>query len=269
MTKKISLLLIFACSFVSFLLGWFCAVFMLSGSSGLFGKGLLSDTPLSQNQELEEGSLAQDPAEITAPEDTRPFLEQIKNNMLFLFDPYQWDQASTKNTLLENQKGYIHKKPQNIELKNPAQQALNKNPSLTPLKPKKTSSTKEELLALMEAEKASGPPLAPLSPKLKAVQEDFLKKNKAHLLAIENQQKFFKSDGKYSFLVNVFSTQEEALKYFIDRKERYPLWNFLVKAYPDHIRIYLGPFPSKELAMEFKNNLSAPYSLDYLEEVSL
>ena len=243
MTKKVSLLLIFICSFMSFLLGWFFAVFMLSGKD------------FSQQEEQK--------AEITEAEDPSPFLEQIKDNMLFLFDPYRWDQATRKNTLLESQTGYINKKPQNIELKKP-ELFLDNPKALSPLKPEKDNRT-EELLSLEPAENLS----EPLSPQLKTIQADFFKKNKAHLLAIENQQKFFKSDGKYSFLVNVFSTHDLALKYYIQIKQRYPLWSFLVKAYPDHIRIYLGPFPSKELALEFKNNLSVPYSLDYLEEVSL
>ena len=237
MTKKFQIVLLFIFSFISFLFGWFFAVFAVPGIDFNQKKALQAE---SEEAEIQSA------------------LEQIKSKMLFLFDLDELDKATKKNTLLETNKGYIQS--ESIDLKQ--KENLLKNPALD--LEAKAKSFPETL-----PEEEHFPIMAPLSPQLKKIREDFFKKNKEQLLAIESQQKFFKSNGKYSFLVNVFSTQDEALEYFGKIKERYPLWSFLMKAYTDHIRIYLGPFASKELALEFKNNLSVPYSLDYLEEVSL
>ena len=73
-------------------------------------------------------------------------------------------------------------------------------------------------------------------------------------------------------MVNVFSSQEKVSKYVNQMKKQYPMWSFLIKAHKDHIRVYVGPFPSKKLAEEFKKALPRPSpfsSLDFLEEVSL
>ena len=91
-------------------------------------------------------------------------------------------------------------------------------------------------------------------------------------MLIETNQKFFKTNGKFSFMVNVFSDQDKAFNFIKEMKKQYPLWSFLLKIQKDHIRVYLGPFPSKELAEEFKKSIPHPTpfsSLEFLEEVSL
>ena len=122
------------------------------------------------------------------------------------------------------------------------------------------------------SEKPALPSPQRLEPKLQTLQKTYDKKNKEQLLLIEKEQKFFKINGKFSFMINVFSEEDKAFEFVKQMKKQYPLWSFLLKIHRDHIRVYLGPFSSKELANEFKNSIPKPHpfsSLEFLEEVSL
>ena len=241
--KFSALILTFALSFTCFLLGWLFAVFVLPGQK------LQQLTETKQETSLTESPENQD----------KPFLEEMKNNILFLFNPYKIDAFTKKNTKLEQESSLIKKTAPSIQIK--------KDSKLSP-----SQATKQLQIEETEAIEESTLPLKPPHPELKKIQEGYDKKNRAQLALIEQEQKFFKTTGKFSFMVNVFSDQEKAFKYINQMKKQYPLWSFLIKAYKDHIRIYLGPFPSKKLAEEFKKALPHPSpfsSLEFLEETSL
>ena len=215
-----------------------------------------------------------------------PLYKEMRDNMLVLFDPYAMDQLHRKDTVLNQKNSYIHKDKKTIQLKKSLQksttEADNKKTSLlvnSPLLKRKglqdSSSKQNSSDLLLKKEKTSLMKKFEdihLDPFLQKLQKSYNEKNREQLLSIEKQQKFFKSSGKFSFLVNVFSEEEKAFEYIEKIKKEYPFWSLLLKAHGDHIRIYLGPFVSKESAMEFKKELPLPYpfsSLDYLEKVGL
>ncbi|MCY4321328.1 MAG: SPOR domain-containing protein [Bdellovibrionaceae bacterium] len=193
------------------------------------------------------------------------FLGELKDNVLSLFDPIKLDNLTKKNTKLEKQQDFIKKTEDSITVKQ--QKQIKTDSSQSGKTDLKISKLKKDLLM------KQAPLIFPKpDPKIKALQERYNKKNKEQLLAIEKEQKFFKTNGKFSFMINVFSDEKKAIQYINQMKGQYPLWSFLLKANKDHIRVYLGPFPSKKLAQEFKDSLSNPTpfsSLEFLEEFSI
>lgn len=234
--------------------------------------------------------------------------KEMRDSVLLLFNPYAIGGLDKKDTILNDSSPYIHKSKKTVQLKadlksvpesdlesdkkslsaslssSTSPQALLKktdsalvsapNKSKTKLsqpellRPKKSDSFLKQKISALEAS-FNSIQFKPFVPKIQQVYDE---KNKEQLLSIEKQQDFFKSNGKFSFLVNVFSEEDKALEYIKKIKEEYPLWSFLLKAHGDHIRIYLGPFTSKKSADSFKKGLPVPYpfpSLEYLEEVGL
>ena len=95
--------------------------------------------------------------------------------------------------------------------------------------------------------------------------------NRKYLLNIPNN-KLFLLKGRYSFLVNVFSDETKALKYVQSLRRQYPLWNFFIKIYGGGIKIYLGPFTTKQKADNFINTIPKeplPFPNYFLEKQSL
>ena len=265
-----TLVFVFVVSFICFLLGWLFAVYVLPGQKLQYLAKIKQNTLLDKASDIKSQSISNTEAtlstEPSAGSTNQPVLEEIKNNVLFLFDPYQMDSLIKKNTALEKKSSFIKHTADFITVK--------KKPTVSiPTSPKiDLKSFEEEKQLSEEFSSASMSLLKEINPELKALQESYDKKNKEQLLIIEAGQKFFKSNGKFSFMVNVFSSQDKTFKYVNQMKKQYPLWSFLIKAYRDHIRVYVGPFPSKELAQEFKKTLPNPSpfsSLNFLEEVSL
>ena len=113
------------------------------------------------------------------------------------------------------------------------------------------------------------------SPK-QAVRETKLKEkyhslNQQEFLKIKDRQSFFKSEGKYSFLINVFSTEKQTFEYIKNLKNRFPLWSFFIRSDRNHLRVYLGPFQTKKQALEFIKNIPSPSPFPnyFLEEESI
>lgn len=88
--------------------------------------------------------------------------------------------------------------------------------------------------------------------------KEYNKVNRARLLSISKQQTDFVLNGEYSFLVNVFSGEKKALEYIEKLQNKYPLWNFFIKLHKGNIKIYLGPFTSREKALNFMRLAPTP-----------
>ena len=246
-----ALIFIFASSFVCFLLGWLFAVFILPGQK------------LQPSVEIKQKDQTLSLTPPNPPIQNQPFLEEIKDNVLILFDPYKMDSLVKKDTQLDKKSSFIKKSARSITIK---------KDSIKKVSPR--YSPKPALKMEEEAEFSQESILAPqaFDSELQKIQADYDKKNREQLLLITEEQDFFKLNGKFSFMVNVFSDQEKTFKYINQLRKQYPMWSFLIKAHKDHIRVYLGPFPSRGLADEFKKKLPSPSpfsSLDFLEEVSL
>lgn len=269
-----SLVLVFSLCFTSFLGGWLTAVFILPGKKSL---QVHSPEIKNENKELYTNSSAKDSIRQKKIIDEKktskvPFLKEMKDNIMFLFDPYKMDSIMKKNTYLELKDSPIKKqtdlqiplKIQATDLKKPTSfQKKNSEKQNTYLRnpfPEEYNSTENYL------KKENS-----VSSTLQKIQKEYDKKNRKQLMEISGNQKFFKINGNFSFLVNVFSEQTEALNYVKSMKEIYPSWSFLLKAHIDHIRIYLGPFQTKEKALEFQKIIPSPspFSQLFLEEVSL
>ena len=259
------LLFVFFLCFISFLAGWLSHVFIAPGKTDLqpdFPKEELASV------KVPEGQLKQKKGkEATA----FPLFESLRDNILFLFDPYKMDSALKQDTRLNKKDSPIkNQQAFSVPLKMPRPQKA--GPLSEKKLPKKNLDQNKESLPL----KTKNKPLYKTKEEierlaLKKLQEEYDKKNREQLEQIKADQKTFSAEGKFSFLINAFSDPKEAVKSARDMKEQYPLWSFLLKAHKDHIRVYLGPFPSKAKALEFKKSLAFPpaFSLDFLEEVSL
>ena len=101
--------------------------------------------------------------------------------------------------------------------------------------------------------------------------EKIRKRNKENFLKLTEKETSFSSSGKYSFLINVFSQEKEALAYIKRLKTQFPVWNFFINLDNNiNFRIYLGPFNTKQEAQKFINNLSSkPFPNYFLENVGL
>ena len=203
----------------------------------------------------------------------KPFLffEEMRDNIMILFNPYKMDSLLKQNTYL-NKKSNSYTK--GLSLKNiPIKIQLLEKKVLNH-KDLSQKSNKEELSdsSVLESVPIETRPKTKKQTELELLQKrqgKYDEQNREQLLQILGNQKFFFLEGKFSFLMNVFSEEEEALDYAKEMKEKHPFWSFLIKAHKDHIRIYLGPFKTKEKALEFKEMTHSSVSQDFLEEVSL
>ena len=95
--------------------------------------------------------------------------------------------------------------------------------------------------------------------------------NQQEFLKIKDRQSFFKIEGKYSFLINVFSTEKSTFEYIKNLKNRFPFWSFFIRSDRNHLRVYLGPFQTKKQALEFIKNIPSPSPFPnyFLEEESI
>lgn len=257
MIKRPQTLLIFICSFLSFLLGWFFAVFVSPGLKQTRGADSMAQAEKAQDQP------------------SSSFFLDMKKNVLTLFNPDKIDAFSKKDTVLEKENSYLSKEPKAVQLKQPlAVEPKNKakDDPLSSFKKafKRLSLQEGKLQEEEEGADIKNPSLEEENLKVQKLKAKYDVKNKAQLSLVDTD--FFKLNGKFSFLVNVFSAEDKAFSYVDRMKKDYPQWSFLLKAHKDHVRIYLGPFPSKAKALEFKKAIPNPHvfpSLDYLEEVSL
>ena len=89
-------------------------------------------------------------------------------------------------------------------------------------------------------------------------QKLYNKKNWQAFSQVKNRQKYFFFNGKYSFLINVFSQEEQALDYLKTSRQAHPEWSFFIVEDKNKFRIYLGPFRTKEQASSFMNQITDP-----------
>lgn len=112
------------------------------------------------------------------------------------------------------------------------------------------------------------------SPKVSG-DDDFLQKyrefNREEFIKTKGDQKDFFIDGRYSLLINVLSAEKSARDYVKSLKSRFPLWNFFIKPDSPQLRIYLGPFKTKNEAIQFieKFPTPSPFPNYFLEEEGL
>lgn len=282
-----NLSLIFLLCFSCFLAGWLTAVYVLPGNLSQrnlqelkmgFQTGNQADTFLPSNENnLSTEELEKKTTDIGKVKKELPFFEEMKNNILLLLDPYKIDSVVKKNTHLEQKDNFYIKDKTRTQIPLKIQQPLSTVPKDQNNKNPSQDFNKQEGLSdplLQESAPTESPSKIKEQKEIETLQKlqaKYDEKNREQLFQILEDQKFFIMEGKFSFLANVFSDQEKALNYVKDMKEKYPLWSFLIKAHKDHTRIYLGPFESKEKALEFKKMIPSPspFSMDFLEEVSL
>lgn len=99
---------------------------------------------------------------------------------------------------------------------------------------------------------------SPLLKEMKKRRDKFNKLNRKAFEQIKNRQNVFKERGQYSFLINVFSKEDEAIKYVQRLRGQFPLWNFFLRPDKQNLRVYLGPFLTKERAGDFIKVLPDP-----------
>ena len=99
---------------------------------------------------------------------------------------------------------------------------------------------------------------SPLSDSEKKRKDKFDKLNQKAFSRIKNRQNVFNERGQFSFLINVFSKEEEAMEYVQKLRGRFPLWGFFLKPDRQNFRVYLGPFLTKARASDFINALPEP-----------
>lgn len=271
---------VFFLCFGSFLAGWLTALFILPGKKGLEG-GPPAKIQHKKNLSVYKSDHMPNHTAESSTVAEIPFFEELRDNIMLLFDPYKMDSLMRKNTFLEDQGGPIKDhsvqkqgrppvilKKQRTEKGEWSGEQL-KNPPQTFYRDERASLPSIPEPVPDEAPLAEGNEIA-LSP-LKKLQQEYDKKNREQFARLSSGKKVFSVDGKFSFLVNVFSEQDEAMEFFSKMKSQYPSWSFFLKVHKDHIRVYLGPFSSKEKAMEFKKSQPhpLPFSQDFLEEVSL
>ena len=269
--RLFNLLLVFFLCFSSFLLGWTTAVYILPG--GLMAKDTSSgdiQADLEKRQKDSVSKLLKPDNKSKADKDI-PFFEEMKKNILILFDPYQMDSALIEGTLLKNQNSYIKKSATGVTTKDFENNKKVKDKSYDKLARSAAPVALPHDDSLQAGVPFIGEKNKEIQLQLKEAKAKYDKRNREQLTAILDSQNIFKMEGKFSFLVNVFSDEEEALSYVKKMKMDYPLWSFLIKVHSDHIRIYLGPIVSRSKALEFKKTIPQPepFSLDFLEEISL
>jgi len=136
-------------------------------------------------------------------------------------------------------------------------------PNLTNLKPDSTLKPTTSLET-----KADKLP-SELSQELAQKQKQYDILNRKYLLSLPQNPNFVLK-GAYSFLINVFSKEEEAVKYVDKLKKQYPLWNIFIKMYNGGTKIYLGPFETIKKANRFMDSITKkPFPNYVLEKQSL
>ena len=93
---------------------------------------------------------------------------------------------------------------------------------------------------------------------MKKRMDKFDKLNRKAFNRIKKRQNVFNEKGQYSFLINVFSKEDEAIKYAQNLRGQFPLWNFFLRPDKQNLRVYLGPFLTKDRAGDFIKALPDP-----------
>ena len=103
------------------------------------------------------------------------------------------------------------------------------------------------------------------------IEEKFKKINQNAFRKIKNKQNIFHERGEFSFLINVFSKEKEAMEYVENLRLKFPTWNFFFKPDRQNLRIYLGPFPTKTKAKNFIKTIPdpKPFPNYFLEKMKL
>lgn len=115
---------------------------------------------------------------------------------------------------------------------------------------------KEPTKTLSEKKKVSEAPF--LSESQRKKKEEVDKLNRDAFKRIKGRQNVFNEKGQFSFLINVFSQEKEALEYISNLRAQFPLWGFFLKPDRQNFRIYLGPFLTKDQAGDFIKVLPDP-----------
>ena len=99
-------------------------------------------------------------------------------------------------------------------------------------------------------------------------KDKFDKLNRKAFSRIKNRQNVFNERGQFSFLINVFSKEAEAMDYAQKLRGQFPLWGFFLKPDRKNLRVYLGPFLTKGRAADFIKALPdpKPFPNYFLEE---
>ena len=112
-----------------------------------------------------------------------------------------------------------------------------------------------QAISTKDQEEAEDPPL---SDSEKKRRDKFDKLNREDFDRIKNRQNVFNERGRVSFLINVFSKEDEAMEYVQKLRGQFPLWGFFLKPDKQNLRVYLGPFLTKERAADFIKVLPDP-----------
>ena len=115
--------------------------------------------------------------------------------------------------------------------------------------------TPRQMISTKEQEEAEDPPLSDSEKKRK---DKFDELNQKAFDRIKNRQNVFNERGQVSFLINVFSKENEAMEYVQKPRGQFPLWGFFLKPDKQNLRVYLGPFLTKERAADFIKVLPDP-----------
>lgn len=112
-----------------------------------------------------------------------------------------------------------------------------------------------QVISTKEQEAVEDPPLSNPEKKRK---DKFDELNREAFNRIKNRQNVFNERGQVSFLINVFSKENEAMEYVQKLRGQFPLWGFFLKPDKQNLRVYLGPFLTKERAADFIKVLPDP-----------
>ena len=132
--------------------------------------------------------------------------------------------------------------------------------------PAGSGTEKTKTLAVKSAKAPPPSPATQETPKKKPLlsgselkrKEKFDKLNHKAFERIKNRQNVFNVRGRFSFLINVFSKEKEAVEYVQKLRGRFPLWGFFLKPDRQNLRVYLGPFLTKDRAGDFIKTLPDP-----------
>ena len=269
---KLNLFFVFFICINCFLTGWMAAVYILPGY-GL--ESTTSTTKVKTDLFLNSQNIRDTESTTTHlhgsknrknPEKKRELsllVEEMRNNIMTLFDPYKLDSLWTNQNHFKKNSSKLKT---NTGLSPPLQATNQQKPKYqilklksSPGKPKKIqpipsnpseTSKKDSQTTLLNPEEA--PPPTEKTKALQKLRDKYDKQNREQLLKIVKEQDYFSLEGKFGYLINAFSEHEAASSYVAKMKEQHPLWSFLIKIHEDHIRIYLGPFQTREKAVKFK-----------------
>ena len=286
-------LFVFFLSFSSFLLGWFSALHVAPKTV------LSNDTKYKNTDQLKVNSFTKSnnknllKNQKNKMEQYISFFKDLRDSVVFLFNPSETNNL-VKNSDHFKKKKQIEKKQSSavpiVKSSSPPREKIanipigieksklyrrEKNGKLKPDQYNKKTLDDKQGHSLQDNPFISKEESVFESPSQKKeenyTKSKYYKNNLEQLIRILGSQNFFTRDGQFSFLINAFSEEDEALDYVKSMKKNHPLWSFLLKDHGNHIRIYLGPFKSKQKAFEFQENIpdSVYFFRDFLEEVSL